>query len=186
VASSSAGVNGAAGTWAHACAVFASSTSRTAYYNGGNAGSETTSVSPSPTRFCIGVAEFTPGAGNYFNGDIAEVGVWSTDLSAAEVAMLGAGYSPMLVRPQSLVFYAPMFGRGGAAGNEEDWSGGLVMTQNSSPAVTDHPRIIYPRRRSSIFVPSSGTPIYTLTSATYVPGSITATGVTPRIVRTKS
>ncbi len=33
---------------------------------------------------------------------------------------------------------------------------------------------------------ASTTPVYTLTAATYVPGSLTATGVTPRITRVKS
>lgn len=48
------------------------------------------------------------GSGAAAGGDIAEVGVWDIDLTAAEVASLAKGVSPALVRPQSLVTYLPL------------------------------------------------------------------------------
>jgi hypothetical protein len=97
------------------------------------------------------------GLGVYFKGHLAESAIWAAELTAAEIEQLAAGYSPLCVRPQSLVFYAPLFGRGGAAGNEEEWVGGRTLTQNDSPTVTDHPRIIYPKRH--IWIPvSTGAP----------------------------
>ncbi|MDG4854072.1 MULTISPECIES: LamG-like jellyroll fold domain-containing protein [unclassified Mesorhizobium] len=70
-------------------------------------------------------------------GDIAEIGHWNTQLDAAEIAALANGFSPMLVRPASLIFYAPVVRetrelRAGLAGNT---TGG---------SVSDHPRKIGP------------------------------------------
>ena len=39
----------------------------------------------------------------WFSGDIAEVGIWNVDLSAAEIAALAKGVSPALIRPQNLL-----------------------------------------------------------------------------------
>lgn len=105
--------------------------------------------------------------------------MWTVALTTAEIALLADGLSPLFVRPQSLAFYAPLFGRAGAGGEEEDWVGGAPLTATGSPTVTDHPRIIYPRRRSMIFVPAavSGAPTITALSAI----GITATSAQPRI-----
>jgi hypothetical protein len=44
----------------------------------------------------------------WFSGDIAEVGIWNIDLTAAEVASLAKGVSPALIRPQNHVAYLPL------------------------------------------------------------------------------
>lgn len=41
-------------------------------------------------------------------GSIAEIAHWNVTLSADEIASLGKGYSPRLIRPASLVFYSPL------------------------------------------------------------------------------
>lgn len=74
---------------------------------------------------------------DYFSGDVAEVAVWNINLSFAEAAILAAGYSPLFVRPQNLVFY-PNLIRG-----LNDKVGGLVLTA-SGTTVSAHPPIIYP------------------------------------------
>ena len=45
---------------------------------------------------------------NYCDGSLAEAAIWNAALSDAEVAALATGVSPLLVRPGSLVFYAPL------------------------------------------------------------------------------
>jgi hypothetical protein len=42
------------------------------------------------------------------DGRTAEVGIWNAALTAAEIASLAKGMTPDKIRPQSLVFYAPL------------------------------------------------------------------------------
>lgn len=135
--------------------------------------------------------------GGYFNGQVAEAAVYGAALTTEEIEMLAAGYSPLMVRPQSLVLYAPLFGRNGAAGGEEEWVGGRTLTQTSSPALYDHPRIIYPRR--SIWVPKASaggggaatvTPTIIASTASFGSATVARTAVaavtTARIASTAS
>jgi hypothetical protein len=102
-----------ANEWQHACAVFASNSSRTAYLDGGSPGTNTgTQAVTGIDRTNIG-CQFISGAGglngtSFTNGLIAEVGIWNAALTAAEVASLAKGMTCDKVRPQSLVFYAPL------------------------------------------------------------------------------
>ena len=54
---------------------------------------------------------------------------------------MAAGYSPLLIRPQSLVFYAPIIGR---TSPEIDVVGGYDMTLYNGPTTVPHPRVIHP------------------------------------------
>ena len=54
-------------------------------------------------------------------------------------ASLAAGVCPLLVRPTSLVFYAPL-----VRTLTQDIRGGLTLTNTNTVTVGDHPRIIYP------------------------------------------
>lgn len=92
------------GQWHHACGVFTSSTSRTVYLDGGSSATNTNSVTPSVDRTEVGAWQ----SSFWFNGDIAEVGIWNIDLTAAEVASLAKGVSPALIRPQNHVAYLPL------------------------------------------------------------------------------
>lgn len=93
------------GKWHHACAVFSSETERTVYLDGGSSGkSFTSTVFPTVDRTEIGAHR----SGLWFNGDIAEVGIWNIDLSAAEIAALAKGVSPALIRPQNHIAYLPL------------------------------------------------------------------------------
>lgn len=96
--------------------------------------------------------------------------------------MLAAGYSPQFIRPQNLVGYWPLFGRAGASGGEEAWVGSASFTANDSPALVDHPRIIYPHSRGIIAVPQAASGAPTLGAASVI--NITATGATPRLTAT--
>jgi hypothetical protein len=82
-----------------------------------------------------GTADLKIGAG--IGGLIAEVGIWNAALTAAEVAALAKGMTCDKVRPQNLVFYAPL------VRDLIDQKGGLAIANNNGATVANHPRI-YP------------------------------------------
>lgn len=119
-------------TWTHACLVEASTTSRTIYQNAGNSGTNTLSRVP------VGINSFniaTFSGSTNFDGQFAEIGIWSAALTQAEVASLAAGMTCDKVRPQNLVFYAPL------VRDLIDAKGGLTITNNNGATVADHPRV---------------------------------------------
>ena len=69
------------------------------------------------------------------NGYIAEVGIWNAALTAAEIASLADGMTCDKIRPQSLVFYAPL------VRDLQDTKGGLTITNNNASTVANHPRV---------------------------------------------
>ena len=122
-------------TWHHCCGVFASSTSRTAYIDAGNSGTNTASVVPNAVdNILIGVAWFGSYS-TYADALIAEVGIWNAALTQPEIASLADGMTCDKVRPQSLVFYAPL------VRDLIDVKGGLTITNNNSATVANHPRV---------------------------------------------
>jgi hypothetical protein len=68
-------------------------------------------------------------------GQIAEVGIWNVALTDAEIASLADGMTCDKVRPQSLVFYAPL------VRDLQDVRGGLTITNNNTATVAVHPRV---------------------------------------------
>ena len=127
-------------TWQHACGTW-TGTLANVYLDGGNKG---TSVNLGP-KTISGVNATSIGNNDsgslYFTGNIAEVGIWNVVLTDAEAAILGKGYSPLLVRPASLIAYWPLIGR---TSPEIDIVGGYGMALVNAPTVANHPRIIYP------------------------------------------
>jgi hypothetical protein len=76
-------------------------------------------------------------AGANFDGKVAEVAAWSAYLTDDEMTALAKGFSPALIRPQSLAGYWPLF-----TATPQDLKNG----NNGTPSgVTDfdHPRIIH-------------------------------------------
>ena len=69
------------------------------------------------------------------DGKIAEVGIWNAALTAEEIASLADGMTCDKVRPQSLVFYAPL------VRDLIDYKGGLAITNTNTATVADHPRV---------------------------------------------
>ena len=134
-----------AGAWQHGAAVFASSTSRTAYYNGTPGTTDTVSVAVNggvANRTNIG-ARFNTAIGGFWDGGLAEAAIWNVALTAAEIAALAKGFSPLLIRPTALVAHWPLIGRHSP---ELSRKGGSGMTLVNAPAQADHPRIIMPRQ----------------------------------------
>jgi hypothetical protein len=124
------------GTWFHGCAVFASSTDRKAYINGGSQGTDVTSgtVSGLDTLLISGVydatAILTP-----FDGDIAEVAVWNRALSTGEIAMLGKGYAPSCLAA-GLIVYTDLIRDLIDDRGKHSWSA-------TGTTITPHPAIFY-------------------------------------------
>ncbi len=142
------GTTFSAGTWNQAAIVEGAITGddHRVFLNGGNKATSTTVGVPGGglNRTNLG-CRWSTTRGAFLNGSLAECGIWSVALTDAEIATLGAGYSPLYVRPESLVGYWPMFAR---ATNEEDWRGSNPFVPGGSPTAAAHPsRIIYPSRR---------------------------------------
>jgi hypothetical protein len=126
----------ASNTWSHAAGVFTSNTSRTAYLDGAAGGANTANIVPSGlNRLYVGTLRGSVGLAIFFTGLIAEAGIWNAALTAAEIASLAKGMTPDKIRPQSLVFYAPL------VRDLIDVRGGLTITNNNSATVADHPRV---------------------------------------------
>ena len=127
-----------ANAWQHACGVWTSTTSRTVYLNGGNSSTSTVSVVQQITdRVIIGMRTSSSVNGLFMDGLIAEVGIWNAALTAAEIASLAKGMTCDKIRPQNLVFHAPL------VRDLIDAKGGRAITNNNGAAVAAHPRI-YP------------------------------------------
>lgn len=126
------------GQWSHAAAVFSSTTSRTAYLNGGGSITNTQANTPSGTLAGVSIGNLTrSSAALFINANIAEAAIWTAALTVEEILSLSQGASPALVRPGSLAFYAPLIR------DLQDVRGGLAITNNNGATVQDHPRVFY-------------------------------------------
>jgi len=124
-----------ANTWHHACAVFTSSSSRDSYIDAGSVGSSTTARTVvSIDRLRLGVYHGLGSPSSPLIGRMAEAAVWNAALTVAEIASLSKGMQPNQIRPQSLVFYAPLIR------DIMDVRNGLALT-TSGLTVAVHPRI---------------------------------------------
>lgn len=132
------------GSWFHAAAVFASTSSRTAYLDGSAGTADTTSVTPASIGLThIGELAGSNGSELYgaLDARVAEVAVWNAALTTPEIASLADGFSPLLIRPQSLVFYAPIIGENSP---EADVVGGLSLAISGTATADPHPRVFLP------------------------------------------
>jgi hypothetical protein len=127
---------GTAGVWQHAAGTFETSR-RQAFLNGAGGTAETTSLAPvGISEILIGTRRISGALGLYYNGGIAEAAIWNAILTDAEILSLARGFTPDQVRPQSLVFYAPLIR------TIQDIRGGLAITATNSPTVAVHPRVV--------------------------------------------
>lgn len=130
------------GTWQHGCYTdLSGGSSRAAFRDGANKGTNTTNSTPdSPDNFQIGAAMVAGTPAAFFDGSLAECGLWNIVLNDSEIAALGKGFAPPCVRRASLVAYYPMVrdatslkDRFGATADNLTLTGGTV---------SDHPRIL--------------------------------------------
>lgn len=94
------------------------------------------------------------GAAEFDNGTICEVALWNVALTTGEMLALGNGFSPLLVRPQSLLIYWPLIRDIVAL------AGGAVTS--SGTTVADHAPMYYPGgQQSTYFLPFKEFSVYT-------------------------
>jgi hypothetical protein len=138
-ASSSTTVANTVGTWYHAAAVFLGSGSNVTGYINGVAGTPATNTGTTLTtldRLVVGARLSAGTPGLFFDGDIAEVGIWNGALTADEIAGLAKGFAPAKMRAASLVYELRLIR------TIQDLRRGLVMTNNNGVTIAPHPRII--------------------------------------------
>jgi hypothetical protein len=123
-------------TWNHGCGVFSSSNNRSIYLNGFQ---DNTSITNRNVRLLSNISIGARYAGGIIGATasclIAEVGIWNIALTAAEIASLAKGMTCDKIRPQSLVFYAPL------VRDLIDAKGGRTITNNNGATVANHPRV---------------------------------------------
>lgn len=126
-----------ASTWQHACAVFASASNRSVYLNGGGKQTNTDSATPSGLNRTSAGRTTTASPYQYLTGSVAEMAIWSTALSDADVTELQTK-SPLLVQTGSLLAYWPF------VRDDVDVEDSYDMTAYNAPTFGDHPDVIGP------------------------------------------
>jgi hypothetical protein len=121
--------------WNHAAGIFADSTSRTVYLNAAGASTNTVNVAVTGINNTSISGRWATSFGLQADALIADVGIWNAALTQPEIASLAKGMACDKVRPQSLVFYAPL------ARDLIDVRGGRTITNNNGATVVNHPRI---------------------------------------------
>lgn len=128
-----------AAAWSHLCGVAAGVADRRVYLNGGGKGTNATSLTPTGlNRTSIGMEDNVVQS-RALAGAAAEIGIWNIALSDADAAILAAGASPLLVHPEALVLYAPLWGQSSPEQNLLNATGltvvGSVVDANDHPPV---------------------------------------------------
>lgn len=137
VSSSQTTLNSFATGFQQVTAVTSSSSSRFILRNETKSVENTsTSTPPGITAMGIGAQYYNNSNGtSALNGLLAEVAVWSAALTDNEIVSLSKGFKATRVRPQSLVFYAPLLR------NLQDLRQGRTLANNNGVGVANHPRV---------------------------------------------
>lgn len=116
-------------TWQHACGVFATTTSRAVYLNGGGKGTATFERSATTfDRTSIGyLARSSPTF--YMSGYIVWPCFWSEALSDSEVMLLASGRHPLTVRPEHILSFWDF---GNSEGVQISTNGVLALANTST------------------------------------------------------
>lgn len=157
----STSTNVVAGQWFHACGVWNSVSSRIAYLNGGGKVENTATVGALANHDRTGIGAELDSSPNYSVGSIAECAIWTVALTDAEIALLAARVSPLMVRPASLLRYWRCAGRSWQSAGGSSWQQCLVsgkgLQETNTPTVTDHPAISQPTGLR-VWVPPAAAP----------------------------
>ncbi len=126
-------------TWYNIGGSAASATDARVYLDGvrdNGAGTSIAFPTPSSPIVCLGHLQLN-GSRLSMLGGASDFAIWNSDLTDAEHASLAKGFSPRRIRPQSLVFYAPL------VRNEHDIVNAYAAWSypGSAPSITSHRRI---------------------------------------------
>lgn len=96
--------------WHHLCGVITSATDRKFYEDGTEIRSSTASVTVNASTMCsiLGLREGSSYGLNSNTSQVADIGVWNTNLTSGEVYSLSRGFTCDKIRPQNLIFYDPL------------------------------------------------------------------------------
>ena len=150
-----------ANAWQHVAFISSATNAREALVMGGGSGTNATSATPLNLDASSIGRQCDNSPGDYFPGRLAEIGVWNVALTTAEVGILAAGYSPLFVRPQSLIAYYPLI-----RDEDQDRVGGYDMTAFNAPAIAVQAPVRYPAHQM-IGMPASIAPTVNLILTTY-------------------
>jgi hypothetical protein len=117
-----------------------------------------------------------PTPSGFHDGQVAEVAVWNAALNANQTLELGAGVSPLLVAPESLIHYWRLSGN---LSPEIDIIGGEDLTLQNAPTKAAHPAVRYPTSSQIYHVPTAGIAALELNRS---PGNLAAWKTGVRIV----
>lgn len=127
------------GQWHHVAGTYDGSNIRI-YMDGGEEGSTvaTGSIASTTAPFRLGAGSGGSGTEGPFDGEIGHGAIWDAALTDQEVASLAAGVSPLRIRRDNLIFYAPVNGQS----SEPDVVGGASGTVTGT-IVAEEPPIPY-------------------------------------------
>jgi hypothetical protein len=110
------------------------------YMNGAQIGTIATAGSYgafTTPELCLSIGHTGP---TYIAASYAEIGIWNVVLDAGEMAALGKGVSPLVIRPASLVRYIPLI-----EPTPAEYKTAAVVTVSGATEDEEHPRILRPR-----------------------------------------
>lgn len=124
------------GDWVPCMVVFAATNVRRVYYGSGAVASETTPIPQTPSLLnMLSVGKQAVKSANYWAGDIACVGIWGVELSAADFATLAAGAVPSTVQAASLIDYWSLLTQAAT----QTGLNGRVLTATNTTQAASHP-----------------------------------------------
>ena len=123
-------------TYQHYAGVWSGAASRAIFLDGINKVTDATSETPAgiDTTAIARLSTLTPGS--FWSGRVAEAAIWNVALTDAEITQLALGVSPLLIRPDNLVAYWPIFTDG------TDVVGTFNATAFNGPTIADHVTIL--------------------------------------------
>lgn len=145
------------GGWNHLAGVMVGVSERYSYLNGdtANKGTNTTTITSLSglfNRTNVGALYPVTTTQQTTQGRVAHPAIWNAALSDAEIVMLSQGVSPLLIRPQNLVFYVPYLGRDSS---DIDIIGRNALTNTGTTSELSEPVVTGATNKNStkIFLP---------------------------------
>jgi hypothetical protein len=148
--------------WSHQAVIFASQSSRTSYVNGtGNSFSNSSNNAQTLTDMDIIGIGYGPTAGNnaLMKGEMAECALYNVALDDKDINALHAGFSPLFIKPDSLIGYWPLGGPFAGASSGVDVTGLRNLSVTGTLTETKHPQVYYPTLSTRTRVAAEPAPV---------------------------